>query len=421
MPAPMYSRSTSTILVGLATLTTLTIACSTASQRTWSKHTHQISDDQEPKLSRANFDQARATAMGGQDSYASNVYAVTLVKFLWEVEPLFAAREGEKPKDSPAIAGLDREQLIAELEQHIEAIEAVHGYQPMLRYYVKIARKDCNAASFELALETSCDETGMFISSALDMATVACEEGPEKFCRTLHDLIPDHRHRYKVMRTCAAYVGGDPHEALAKWTTPEEIQFYDEMTAKLQAEKDEERFWLELARAGAANENAERMAAYEAERAAYYGKQSGIENVSEIGHLDPADGPPAAPPLITSVSIPLKERRYTEITDRATVVFQNLCEKPVEFGEADPSGSAVPLNPVTIGAGEVVSLELRRCSGAVFRPEGGSQGGINAFEPLVGVRLLEDCETEALISPEELQTLEARPLEAAAEGAPPAE
>lgn len=181
-------------------LAALALACSCARQRAWVEHTATTLDDAHPKLARASFDEIRRLAIkGGSFSHPQHVYkyAQFLAIYLWEVEPLLAARaESKGRRDPPAISGLDRAQLVAELKARIQTYEAEHGYDPGARFFLEVARKDCDAVSARAAL-MSCGQRAE-LDVALGYVNAVCE-GPEKFLRALHDMSPAHEHHATVI------------------------------------------------------------------------------------------------------------------------------------------------------------------------------------------------------------------------------
>lgn len=387
----------------------LSTSCSSVTQRAWSSLTHTTFDDDQPRLARSLLEKQREGALEHKTGYALSKYGGTLYKFLWEAELLFDARAAAaadpaaKYREPKLIAGIDREALIAEFEAEVAAVEAVEGYMPLGRHYVDIMRKDCAAVVREATLYSSCSSTGEGLEEAISVAVAACGE-PQTFCRALTDVIADPERRYFAMGDCAQQIGGELIPALQTWATADEIEAHIAMGEEIDRVFAKRDYQQKIANANAAQENDRRQQQYNDDRAAYADAQGPIESVSGIGHLDPADGPPARPEMVKG-TIALRDSNYVGVSDQAIAVVRNQCDRPITFGRAKPGDASAILDPISVGPGEVGDIELSRCEGARLEVLDGSRESWWTTAMVEGMVFDEDCESMRRMSPEELVAL----------------
>jgi hypothetical protein len=330
------------VTIGIITvLATLSACAPKPKQRSWTTITHDSRDDQSQYrfLTHAHLEERRTAALESRSYDDVKWYIGTLNRYLWEVEPLLAARDraAQDPEYDyeapPEIAAIDRAALIAEAEAMIVELESGGIWYPDLWTDLLVAKGDCKAFAAEVAVGLSCVEMPSY--SAFDEAKAVCGE-ITTICRETLDRMEDDEAKYYLMRKCGQDMSEGTNQteeqALATWLTPEEMEVWHEQSALAQAAGAAIMADVESARQDAEAENQRRLAEYE---------QSG--------------GPP--PALITSVGVDITEEsdgvQHSEIV---TAVFENQCEKQI-YVKNGTTGKRELVDP-----GKSIALELRRCS-----------------------------------------------------------
>lgn len=351
----------------------------------------------------ADIDALRANALATRLPLDIAGYAIALGIYQWEIEPLLAARDRAasdsdyKYKVPPDIASFDAEARAQELMALVAEAEATHGYNEYMKVGAMLVRKDCEGVKAHIATNESCSGNPGH-PYELGNVRVACgDEGVPAVCRQIHDRLISMKDRYALMMNCNYSMTFEETkystEALAQWATAEEIEWFEATKAERDARRDEIYDQAYAAAGAAEDENLRRTQQYEQDRANYESEQSGIEQQSQIGSLDPSNQPPAEPELIDSVSVAIPQSPDTLVGTRelVTVTLENQCDKAVTYASKANGATRGTLEP-----GQSVAVELPRCTGfsMSFRTET-SNKVLTSFDikQSTELRLQSDCET----------------------------
>lgn len=346
-------------------------------------------DDHEPVLKRADFDAARArvTTNEAQDPNIFVGYAMYLPTFLWEVDPLFEARAaaaaaGKKYKDPQVIAGLDRDEIVAEFEQLLEAYQAVHGYDPGWSQTVHMLHKDCEALSRELAYTASCSDrnSAASVTYSLQDISAVCDDTGD-FMRQVVDLIEDERGRHYAAAAYLDYRQTKDPEVLLEWGTQDDVERYKLVKQALQEEWDDMR--IASMRAGYQKREANEAIMEEWEKQAALAAEAGKS-------LPP-------PELVESVELkglnPITT--FTPVSTPAQLSVRNGCESEIVVSQMGSDISSSPnepkFDPVTIAPGERVTIDTTRCARVNYKGQGGSSQ-LQLFEEQTNIETGPDCD-----------------------------
>jgi hypothetical protein len=365
------------IIGALAVLATSSACTPKPKQRSWVLHTETSRDDSGPRyLAYADIEALRAAALETRGAEEVSWYVRALAKYLWEVEPLLAARDRAasdpeyKYEAPPEIAGLDRAALLAEAEAMIVELETKGGWSPELEKSLLLVSADCKSISVEAAIELSCRQWAG--DGAFDEAKAVCGE-ITTVCRETFDRMADPDWKYRLLDKCAKDMmegtNSTEEQVLATWLSAEEMEFWNQSRATARAEGASILDSAESARRDAQEENERRIAEYEAN-----------------------GGPP--PDLIESVGIDITHEagpvQYGNET--VTLVIDNQCDQQASvMDEATGKYQIVP-------PGERKTFELRRCAVQEIKTPGGRRP-VGMSRPASFV-LRSDCETLDSLRPE---------------------
>ncbi|MFO7565561.1 MAG: hypothetical protein R6X02_23160 [Enhygromyxa sp.] len=355
--------------IGVIGLLATLVGCTpTPKQRSWRLSNNSTWDDHlgAQYYTLAGVQSLRDEALADLSDVTIYGYLTGLAFYLWEVQPLLeardrAARDPEyKYEPPPEIATLDPAALIAEAEVVLAEYEAAAGYRPYLWQVLAFARGDCQAVSAEAAIDMSCQSDNF--SSGFEYPKAVCGD-VKTVCRETLNLMVDPDEMFYLLKSCARDMtkGTDTplEEALATWLSPEELEFYREVKAKLDQRGAVALAQVNQARADAREENERRIEEYNEASARHAAEAPAVDRHSQIGALDPADRPPPPPSLITSVGMQTgvdpDGRRLS--LQKVAVGVVNGCDKPVDVKVVDTGETH------TVKPGKRIDLVIRRCGG----------------------------------------------------------